>query len=136
MSRELYVDGHSHENGGVFSGDGKYPPFVVFDADKQENIAGPFNTRKEAETHLQEILAGAEPKLDASALGDWIERIDNAVYNECPKCESVPCICRYKCKKCDKYMCETHVPPEADEDAIADRVLEDLHDHGRYDEPW
>jgi hypothetical protein len=75
--RELHVDGHTHKNGGLFDGGGRYPPFVVFDADKQENIAGPFNTRAEARDHLREILKGAEPKLDAVALGEWIERIDN-----------------------------------------------------------
>lgn len=73
--RELHVDG-TDETSGHFLGDGTLPPFVVFDADKQENIAGPFNTRAEAESHLLEILAGAEPKFDGPALAAWIERID------------------------------------------------------------
>ena len=38
------------------------PPFAVFDADQQMNIAGPFNTYLEAEQHRNEIFAGAEPK--------------------------------------------------------------------------
>jgi hypothetical protein len=75
--RDLVVDGHS-ETDGVFAGDGTLPPFVVFDVDQQQNIAGPFNTRSEAENHRLEILAGAEPRLDIPALKEWIERLDNA----------------------------------------------------------
>lgn len=75
-SRELSVDGHSKEEG-VFTGDGTHPPFVVFDADKQENIAGPFNTRQEAASHRLAILMGAKPKLDGKALGAWLDKIDS-----------------------------------------------------------
>jgi len=74
--RELVVDGHD-ENQGVFAGDGTLPPFVVFDADQQENIAGPFNTREEAERHREEILTGTAPRLDGVALRAWIDKLDN-----------------------------------------------------------
>lgn len=77
-NRELYVDGHTHKNGGTFQGDGRYPPFVVFDADKQENIAGPFDTRAEANKHLKEILRGGKPKFDEKKLGELLEKIDSA----------------------------------------------------------
>lgn len=36
---------------------GDSAPFVVFDADVNENIAGPYATREEAETERQTILA-------------------------------------------------------------------------------
>lgn len=71
----LVVDGHS-ETDGVFAGDGKLPPFVVFDVDRQTNIAGPFNTRKEANEHRREILAGKPPRLDGRALKEWITKLD------------------------------------------------------------
>jgi len=73
--RQIYVDG-TDAISGDFLGDGELPPFVVFDADAQCNIAGPFLTRDEAETHRLEILAGVEPRLDERALSEWIERID------------------------------------------------------------
>ena len=56
--------------------EGELPPFVVFDVDAQENIAGPFQTRAAAELHQLEILAGAEPRLDVPSLAAWIEKID------------------------------------------------------------
>ncbi len=73
--RDLVVDGTDAASG-LFMGDGELPPFVVFDIDAQENIAGPFHTWAAAESHRLEILAGAEPRLDGPALAAWIEKID------------------------------------------------------------
>jgi hypothetical protein len=73
--RDLVVDGTDAASG-HFLGDGELPPFVVFDVDAQQNIAGPFHTRAAAESHLLEILAGAEPWLDGPTLASWIGRID------------------------------------------------------------
>lgn len=73
--RELLVDGTDAVSG-FFMGDGELPPFVVFDVDAQENIAGPFHTRAATESHRLEILAGAKPRLDVPALAAWIEKID------------------------------------------------------------
>jgi hypothetical protein len=61
---------------------------------------------------------------------------------DCPGCDMLPCMCKYKCKVCGEIMCanEAHQPPEPNEDELADRALEDRYDpykhHGRYDEPW
>lgn len=78
MARELYVDGNTE--GRHFQScdkaDGLQPPFAVFDADQQANIAGPFHTWDEAEAHRLEILAGAEPKLDGEKMGAWLEHVD------------------------------------------------------------
>lgn len=73
--RHLVVDGTDAASG-LFMNDGELPPFVVFDVDAQENIAGPFHTRMAAESHQLEILAGAKPWLDGSELAAWIARID------------------------------------------------------------
>lgn len=44
------VDGHEFRNDeSNFVGDGRYPPFVIFDVDLQENLPGEFGTRAEAE---------------------------------------------------------------------------------------
>ncbi|MEY2153069.1 hypothetical protein AB7849_19345 [Rhodanobacter sp. 115] len=44
------VDGHEFPNEeSSFTGDGKYPPFVVFDIDRQENLPGEYATRGQAE---------------------------------------------------------------------------------------
>jgi hypothetical protein len=73
--RNMVVDGTDSVSG-LFMGDGELPPFVVFDVDAQENIAGPFHTRAAADSHRLEILAGVEPWLDGPALAAWIEKID------------------------------------------------------------
>lgn len=77
MSRELHVDGTNPDDG-LFGGadESSLPPFVVFDADAQENIAGPFNTAAEAEQHRLDILAGAKPSLDTARLRKWVDLID------------------------------------------------------------
>lgn len=44
------VDGHEfRDEDSAFTGDGKYPPFVVFDVDRQENLPGEYGTRSEAD---------------------------------------------------------------------------------------
>lgn len=44
------VDGHEFRNDeSNYMSDGRYPPFVVFDVDLQENLPGEFGTRAEAE---------------------------------------------------------------------------------------
>jgi hypothetical protein len=74
---DLVVDGTNKDNY-MFEGadETSRPPFVVFDVDLQENIAGPFDTMAEAEKARKEILAGAEPKLDEKKLGAWIDKLD------------------------------------------------------------
>lgn len=74
--RNLCVDG-INENDKTFQGDGTLPPFVVFDKISQKNIAGPFETRQEAEAHRLEILNGLKPIFDKKAISDWIYAIDN-----------------------------------------------------------
>ncbi|WP_087865916.1 hypothetical protein [Comamonas thiooxydans] len=60
--RELVVDGLDDQ--GCFAGDGQTAPFVVFDADAQKNIAGPFITREQAAAHRLAILQGEAPMLN------------------------------------------------------------------------
>lgn len=44
------VDGHEAPNEeSSFLADGQYPPFVIFDVDKQDNLPGEYGTRDEAE---------------------------------------------------------------------------------------
>lgn len=54
---EIYVDGLDQPGGlegdGVFAGDGKYAPFVLFNATKQDNMPGIYDTREEAEAQLR-----------------------------------------------------------------------------------
>jgi len=68
-TRFLVVDGMDgpHEDGN-FAGDGAYPPFVVFDVDAQQNIAGPFDDRKSADDHRLAILRGEPALLNPEAL--------------------------------------------------------------------
>lgn len=73
----LVVDGT--DDGGNFAGDGEKYPFVVFDIDAQENIAGPFKTRADGETAREEILAGATPVLDSAALLAILEAMDEGI---------------------------------------------------------
>lgn len=70
----LVVDGL--DEAANFAGDGKRAPFVVFDVDRQENIAGPFLTRDLAEQHRLEILAGNPPRLDSPALARVLTDMD------------------------------------------------------------
>lgn len=67
--RFLVVDGMDgpHQDGN-FAGDGAYPPFVVFDVDAQQNIAGPFDDRKSADDHRLAILRGEPALLNPDAL--------------------------------------------------------------------
>ncbi|KVV40959.1 hypothetical protein WT27_13635 [Burkholderia territorii] len=65
-ARNLVVDGT--DECGNFAGDGERAPFVVFDVDRQANIAGPFDTREHGETARVAILSGASPIMDCSAL--------------------------------------------------------------------
>ena len=73
-SATLVVDGLDEQ--GNFAGDGQRAPFVVFDADSQANIAGPFLARNQAEQHRLEILAGKPPRLDVKALGQALTEED------------------------------------------------------------
>lgn len=44
------VDGHETANEeSPFMGDGKFPPFVIFDVDEQRNLFGAYQTREDAE---------------------------------------------------------------------------------------
>lgn len=66
VKRQLAVDGTDQH--GNFDGTAEEAPFVVFDIDKQENIAGPFPTRAEAESARNSILEGGAAHIDAEAL--------------------------------------------------------------------
>ena len=68
-TRFLVVDGMDapHKDGN-YVGDGAYPPFMVFDVDAQQNIAGPFDDRKSANVHRMAILDGEPALLNADAL--------------------------------------------------------------------
>jgi len=73
--RDLVVDGMVES--GAFAGDGGNALFVVFDADRQENIAGPLSTRDAGETARLAILSGAAPVLDSTALSAIIQAHDD-----------------------------------------------------------
>lgn len=50
MNARFVVDGHEFANEeSAFTGDGQYPPFVVFDVAKQENLPGEYPTRGQAQ---------------------------------------------------------------------------------------
>jgi hypothetical protein len=77
--RELHVDGHTADEGVFQSGgpkDGLLPPFAVFDADRQGNIAGPFDTFAMAEEHRQFVLKGGIPFYDHPRMSAWIDAIE------------------------------------------------------------
>lgn len=79
MKRELYVDGHSITEGVFVSCDNDgtcVAPFVVFDADAQQTIAGPFYTWTAANEHRLCILGGAKPELDARRLRLWVDQLE------------------------------------------------------------
>lgn len=50
----LTVDGLDYPDG-VFAGDGTYPPFVVFDAGRQQYLRGEYATREQAQAALVHI---------------------------------------------------------------------------------
>ena len=72
------VDGINENDGCQFSADGESAPFVVFDIEKQENVAGPFLTRSDADRALSDIEQGVPPSLDSAALGACLDLLDNA----------------------------------------------------------
>jgi hypothetical protein len=43
------------ENDSAYVGDGRYPPFVVFDIEQQQNLPGEYATREAAE-HVMNII--------------------------------------------------------------------------------
>ena len=47
MTRRFVVDGTVPEDG-AYQGDGQQAPFVVFDIDGQDNVAGPYRFRWQA----------------------------------------------------------------------------------------
>lgn len=63
---DLVVDGT--DEAGNFAGDGKDAPFVIFEVSTQSNIAGPYATRKQAETFLELVRLGQAVFLDKEAL--------------------------------------------------------------------
>lgn len=79
VPKNLVVDGTDHS--GNFAGDGDSAPFVVFDVERQENIAGPFDTRDAGEKARVEILDGAVPMLDVRALQAYLKRDENLSTN-------------------------------------------------------
>lgn len=70
--RRLVVDGT--DEFGAFAGDAQNAPFVVFDVDLQENIAGPFATRAGADLCVAFIKRGGIPSLDVEAMLRYSER--------------------------------------------------------------
>lgn len=77
--KNLVVDGTGPC--GNFAGDGENAPFVVFDVDRQENIAGPFDTRDAGEKARAAILEGAVPMLDVAALQSHLNPDENPLTN-------------------------------------------------------
>ncbi|WP_420213370.1 hypothetical protein ACN8ZM_39815 (plasmid) [Burkholderia aenigmatica] len=71
----LVVDGTDET--GNFEGDGNNAPFVVFDIDRQENVAGPFGTREAGEEARTGILGGAVAAFDSATLLAIVEARDN-----------------------------------------------------------
>ena len=71
--RNLVVD--AVDDGGCFAGDGKEAPFVIFDV--QSIIAGPYDSRAEAETEMSLVLDGGLPALNKKALDAMIAALDN-----------------------------------------------------------
>ena len=71
----LVVDGLGED--GNFAGDGERAPFVVFDVERQKNIAGPFASRELADKHRLDILGGATANLDAKALMEALSAVGN-----------------------------------------------------------
>jgi hypothetical protein len=54
----LCVDGHvTTDSDSPLQGDGQFPPFWVFDPDKQDNVAGPFDTREKANEEGRKLAA-------------------------------------------------------------------------------
>lgn len=70
----LVVDGLDGQAN--FAGDGQFPPFAVFDVDRQENVAGPFASRELADAHRLEILAGRTPLLDPAAMSAALDKAE------------------------------------------------------------
>lgn len=77
----LVVDGV--DAAGLFAGDGERAPFVVFDVEKQENIAGPFATRDAAQNHRDSIILGNFPMLDVDALNAALDALDTQSLSQC-----------------------------------------------------
>lgn len=69
------VDGSS--DNGDYTGGGQIPPFVVFDIEAQCNVAGPFETKPEAE----QVLAWG-------IKGMYAARKDNWWYSDPKECEA------------------------------------------------
>jgi hypothetical protein len=62
VSINLVVDGHEFaDSESNWAGDGKYPPFAVFDVDFQTNLLPYYATRKQAE---QAMLRIARERVD------------------------------------------------------------------------
>ena len=73
--RNLVVDGMDEY--GAFAGDGNEAPFVIFDVEQQQNIAGPFESRELAEAQRLSILAGEPAKLNTVALHQALAERDS-----------------------------------------------------------
>ncbi|WP_413460831.1 hypothetical protein [Herbaspirillum huttiense] len=73
----LVVDGIGED--GLFAGDGKHMPFVVFDTHQQKIVAGPYDSHHEAVAAMGKILLGAPALLDEVKLDAQLEAIDSAI---------------------------------------------------------
>ena len=58
MTRNLVVDGVAEDD--TYQGDGKNPPFVIFDVDAQRNLPGEYPTRERAEAARRQMLEDSE----------------------------------------------------------------------------
>lgn len=54
----LVIDGTAED--GTYQGDADAPPFVVFNVDRQQVVAGPFETMSEARESLRLESGGAQ----------------------------------------------------------------------------
>jgi hypothetical protein len=71
----LVVDGIGED--GNFAGDGENAPFVIFDVEQQQNIAGPYDSRVQAESAMALVLSGATPVLNKAELSRILATLDN-----------------------------------------------------------
>lgn len=66
----LIINGHEFGHpDSPLTGDGRFPPFYIFDSNKQANIAGPFHSQLEAENaFMPAVLNHCADRIEAFRL--------------------------------------------------------------------
>ena len=77
----LVVDGH--DDAGNLAGDGQIAPFYVFSPAKQDNVAGPFDSREEAAQAMEAMLSAPDDLEDAVAAAEASFAPADAVCGQC-----------------------------------------------------